>query len=64
MSIDFAYYETIKLVVIVNKIRYDHGHLVERNEEESELLNLFVQIYKYTLALLGILSTVAVNKES
>lgn len=64
MSIDFAYYETIKLVVIVNKIRYDHGHLVERYEEETELLNLFVQIYKYTLALLGILSTVAVNKES
>lgn len=64
MSIDFAYYETIKLVVIVNKIRYDHGHLVERYEEETELLNLFVQIYKYTLAPLGILSTVAVNKES
>jgi len=47
MDMDFAYYESFKLTVIVNKIRYHH--LVDTTEEESELLNLFLNIYRYVI---------------
>lgn len=65
MDLDFAYYEDIKLVVLVNKIRYDHHHLVETNgDDDSELLNLFLKIYKYTLHPLGLVTTMDLNRES
>lgn len=64
MAVDFAYYEDIKLVVLVNLIRYKHHHLVNTSEEESDMLNLFLQIYKYTIQPLGMKSSILINKES
>lgn len=64
MPIDFAYYEDINLVVLVNKIRYDHHHLIDTSDGEIELLNVFLKIYKYIVQPLGLVSSMQINKES
>lgn len=64
MALDFAYYEDIKRVVIINKIRYNHGHLVDTLDEESELFNIFLQIYKYIIQPLGLTNSIDINRES
>lgn len=64
MALDFAYYEDIKRVVIVNKTRYSHGHLVDTQDEESDLFNAFLQIYKYVIQPLGITKSIDISRES
>lgn len=46
VEIDFAYYKTIKLTVIVNLIRYQHGHLIETADHESNLFKLLFTVFK------------------
>lgn len=64
MALDFAYYEDIKRVVLVNKIRYNHGHLVDMENEESELFNVFLRIYQYIIQPLGLSNSMDINRES
>lgn len=64
MAVDFAYYEDIKLVVMVNRIRYKYGHLVDTSDEESDMLNLFLQIYKHSIKPFGLNPSVLIDKES
>ena len=45
-DIDFAFYESIKLVIIVNVIRYQNGHLVDTNNEETFLFKLIFNAVK------------------
>lgn len=46
IEIDFAYYRTIKLTIMVNRIRYEHGHLIESTEHESNLFKLIFSLFK------------------
>lgn len=64
MALDFAYYEDIKRVVIVNKIRYNHGHMVDTQDEESELFNIFLHIFKYIIQPLGLSNSMDISRES
>lgn len=41
--IDFAFYQSIKLMVSVNKTRYQHGHLIDTSQDESPFLKLLIK---------------------
>lgn len=64
MAVDFAYYEDIKLVIMVNRIRYKNAHLIDTSNEESDMLNIFLQVYKHTIQPLGLSPSISINKES
>lgn len=64
MGVDFAYYEDIKLVIMVNRIRYKNAHLIDTSNEESDMLNIFLQVYKHTIQPLGLSPSISINKES
>lgn len=44
--LDFAFYESIKLMVIVSVIRYQQGHLVETSQEETTLFKVLFNTLK------------------
>lgn len=44
--VDFAYYRTAQLILSVNLIRYNHGHLIETTDYESPLFKIFFAMFK------------------
>ena len=43
---DFAIYETVKILITVSIIRYQHGHLVDTTDEESIVFSTFFNALK------------------
>lgn len=64
MPLDFAYYEDIKLVVMVNRIRYRHNHLLEKPEGESDTLNLILKVFSSVIVPLGFKVPGSISKEA
>lgn len=47
LDMDFAYYEQIKPVVMVNLIRYKNGHYIETSQDKSDVFKRIVHVFKF-----------------
>lgn len=47
MPIDFSFYESIKLVVMVNSYRYNQGYLIETGQHQGGLMNIILNVVSF-----------------